>query len=167
MLPSIQAASRQMRTAQPQVDSLFRVPSCGPELQLNLFVYAEDEFFVSDLPQAGPTSRSGACPGFDVTGCVARQRLKFDISTTVNLDSEVSKLQEHVENGLSVPTVGAHLPSARHRGQECHGDESCQAHLAPLSRGGGRRRGRSGQIDPALVTDRFGVQGDTGKSANL
>ncbi|CAJ1394426.1 unnamed protein product [Effrenium voratum] len=126
--------SRQLRNAQPQVDSLFQ--SLGLRgLQRNLFaIFAGDDFSVPD-PQAGPHKSKRSLPRIwqDHRTCAARG-VKFDICNTVNLDNEASKLREHMENGIIVPSFAPAQLGKEDKAllslkdyltclaKECHGD---------------------------------------------
>lgn len=98
--------SRQMKNALPQVTMLFKSIN-RPDLQERLFaIFAGDEFSVPD-PDAGPYKSKRSLPRIwkDVRTCAARG-VKFDMCNTINLDNEISKLREHLENGIVVPNFG-------------------------------------------------------------
>ena len=99
--------SRQMRNAQPQVDMLFQNLGLRA-LQRNLYAtFAGDEFSVPD-PAAGPHKSKRSLPRIwsDRRTCAA-PGVKFDMCNTLNLDNEASKLREHMENGIVVPSFSA------------------------------------------------------------
>lgn len=141
--------SRQMRNALPQVTMLFK--SIGrPDLQEKVFaIFAGDEFSVPD-PDAGPYKSKRSLPRIwrDPRTCAARG-VKFDMCNTVNLDNEVSKIREHLENGIVVPTFGSReIGSAdeillelkdylKCLAKECHGDVREYMKLFPFCKGGG------------------------------
>jgi hypothetical protein len=100
--------SRQPHNAFPQVDQLGE--SVGrPHLRSQLFaLYAGDEF---SLPDYDERYRDGAFKGKrslpliwgDRPTC-GQAQIRFDACNTVNVDNEERKLQDHMENGLVLPS---------------------------------------------------------------
>ena len=143
--------SRQLRNAQPQVDMLFQ--SIGRrDLQKNLFaVFAGDDFSVPD-PEAGPYKSKQSLPRIWQGRACAAPGVKFDMCNTVNLDNEVSKLREHLENGIVDPSFAAASLGREDKvlvslqeyltclAKECHGDVREYMKLFPLSPGASMSR---------------------------
>ena len=139
--------SRQMKNALPQVEQLFE--SLGLRgLRRQLFaIFAGDEFSVPD-PQAGPYKSKRSLPKIwkDRRTCAA-SGVKFDMCNTVNLDNEASKLREHMENGILVPSYGAAQLGREDDAllqlkeylvrmcKECHGDVREYMKLFPFGEG--------------------------------
>lgn len=144
--------SRQRRNAIPQVEQLFK--SIGrPDLQEKVFaIFAGDEFSVPD-PDAGPYKSKRSLPRIwrDPRTCGALG-VKFDMCNTINLDNEVAKILEHLENSIIVPTFGPReigLPDEillklkdylQCLAKECHGDIREYMKLFPFGCGGLRAR---------------------------
>lgn len=116
-------------------------------LQKNLFaIFAGDDFSVPD-PDAGPYKSKRSLPRIWSGRACAARGVKFDMCNTVNLDNEVTKLREHMANGLVVPTFGpAELGKeddtlldlkdyVTRLAKECHGDVREYMKLFPF-RGG-------------------------------
>ena len=114
----------------------------------NFLILRGDDFSVPD-PSAGPYKSKRSLPRIwrDRRTCAAKN-VKFDMCNTVNLDNEVSKLQEHLENGIVVPTfAAAHLGREDNvllslkdylttLAQQCHGDVCEYMKFFPFSEGG-------------------------------
>mmetsp|Transcript_9327 Transcript_9327/g.27572 ORF Transcript_9327/g.27572 Transcript_9327/m.27572 type:complete len:341 (+) Transcript_9327:84-1106(+) len=143
--------SRQAHNARPQVMELFRTAGCEG-LSRQLFnIFAGDEFSVPD-PDAGPHKSKRSLPRIwrDVRTCAARG-VRFDECSTVNLDSDLRKLQDHPQNGIVVPNFGEStlgrsddvLPRLAdyllRLAKECHGDVREFMRLFPFSLGGGMK----------------------------
>lgn len=140
--------SRQMRNALPQVTMLFHSIN-RPDLQEKVFaVFAGDEFSVPD-PDAGPYKSKRSLPRIwtHPRTCAARG-VKFDMCNTINCDNEVSKLREHMENGIVVPTFGPGEIGSddkillelkdylQYLAKKCHGDVREYMKLFPFCKGG-------------------------------
>ena len=140
--------SRQMKNALPQVTMLFKSIN-RPDLQDQLFaIFAGDEFSVPD-PDAGPYKSKRSLPRIwkDVRTCAARG-VKFDMCNTINLDNEISKIREHLENGIVVPNFGPRQIGSEDQilvelkeylkclAKECHGDVREYMKLFPFCKGG-------------------------------
>ena len=140
--------SRQMKNALPQVTMLFKSIN-RPDLQERLFaIFAGDEFSVPD-PDAGPYKSKRSLPRIwkDVRTCAARG-VKFDMCNTINLDNEISKIREHLENGIVVPNFGPRQIGSEDQilvelkeylkclAKECHGDVREYMKLFPFCKGG-------------------------------
>ena len=114
----------------------------------NSLMFAGDEFSVPD-PDAGPYKSKRSLPRIwkDCKTCAA-SGVKFDMCNTVNLDNEVSKLQDHMENGIVVPSfAAAHLGREDNvllsltdylttLAKECHGDVREYMKLFSFTKGG-------------------------------
>lgn len=140
--------SRQPRNAQPQVSSLFQSID-RPDLGRSIFkLFAGDEFSVPDRA-AGPYKSKRCLPNIwrDRSTCAAKG-VRFDECNTINLDNEVSKLQEHPANGIVVPTFGPDQVGRSDTvltalkvyllrlAKESHGDVREYMRLFPFSRDG-------------------------------
>ena len=118
-------------------------------LQDQLFaIFAGDEFSVPD-PDAGPYKSKRSLPRIwkDVRTRAARG-VKFDMCNTINLDNEISKIREHLENGIVVPNFGPRQIGSEDQilvelkeylkcvAKECHGDVREYMKLFPFCKGG-------------------------------
>lgn len=136
--------SRQMKNALPQVQQLFESLGLQGKRRHLFAIFAGDEFSVPD-PQAGAYKSKRSLPKIwkDRRTCAA-SKVKFDMCNTVNLDNEASKLREHMENGILVPSYGAAQLGREDEtllqlkdyllrmSKECHGDVRQYMKLFPF-----------------------------------